>query len=1467
MKTRPRRAGAWLCSTALLLVCWQLVPRHGAGTSGSEGSRVRLSPAVGEEAREQIWTAKSGNRPDALHAGVAPVECDHCKTGAAIPSSSLPLALDFVQRLAGENAKGETSFPLPDGREARGIIEIRVPGPTGEIDTLSGRLTHPGPGRFSFTRERLEGVSYPLSGTVEIFACETAYRVERRDGGDPQLVALPADAVVCRGMVKVDAGEIAEIPSEHPTNVPIPTYQNGVIPLQSLPGAAAVAYLDFDGEAGPHVHWGVFNAQSPNYSNARIRGVWMRVAEDFAPFNINVTTDLGVYLAAPVNSRQRCIITPTRNAAPSAGGVANIGSFNKSSEISCWAYNLGTEKVCAETISHELGHTLFLFHDGRSFPVLETYYDGHGDGAPQAWGPMSWGPIMGSAYNPSLTQWSKGEYTGANNSEDDLALITSLNNAVDYRGDDAGETLATARYLEIQANNTAAGQGIIGMNTDRDAYRFKTSATGTTTLTVRAVTAGPNLDVLAELVNSSGTVVANGASNLSLDSTVTASLPAGEYTLRVSGSGFGNPSTTGYTAYGSIGAYSFTGTVANAVRPSRFTILEAAPLGSAVGTVVPLLAHGANSLQFTIASGNTGNAFNLDPATGALTVANTSAIDFEALSTNWEIPAWFEMFVNLQDQANPALNEVLRVVVHVSNVNEGPMMTGGSVVIPERLRAGGQVFTVTAIDPDRFDRVASYQIIAGNTGNAFAISASGVISTVAPPSLAGGTSYTLTVRAQDAGSPVASSTATVTVHLIATPPGMNPGGTRRTLYDGISGSTLTSLTSNSRFPLEPDREVDLTRMADSGQGTDLGSSTRAFLIVPYTATYTFWIGGDDACQLLFAASGDWHGATPIASTSISTAESQWDASPSQKSSAIPLTAGQICYLEARHKQGFSNENFSVGWSASTGGQPVISRVVIPGTYLAPHDLNYRPKVLPATLSLFENAAPGSAFGFAVATDPFNPGQTTTYAITGGNGVGHFAIRPGDGRVTVIDPSLLDPEVSYQLQITATDSGSPTLSGSGNVAIALRSAGPLLSSLDVQASPPESASTFGSGVFRLQQEVPISVIPSGALSFQGWTGSGINDVASLATDVVVDTRPTGVAGANFTSMSLTNSIGPLASVEATSGFTWSLLGGGSGSNMDVVTSTVLGSGEALRIDGVTGETRGLLGTMATPASLAVGDTLSLSIDGHYHEPPGNSTAGLIVGFTSSTMLDRTVAARFGTGASAGFSLIRDLNNDNSPGTGSYQVFAATPSGPPIAAVSITPFTVTLSLNRTSETHWTIAAAMGGAMLTTAPVSVTLNSVYDCIVVRNNGLNSDFTIDNVLVSRSAAKTVIASFIQLDSYPAWISGFPLSGDAAEKDADPDGDGFSNLAEMHLGFNPVDAGSRLTLSMGGLQDGVASLVANRLVTAGTFTLQWSGSLTGPWTGSQVLPVAAEGWNVPIPAAASGSRQFYRLSYVPPLP
>ena len=150
------------------------------------------------------------------------------------------------------------------------------------------------------------------------------------------------------------------------------------------------------------------------------------------------------------------------------GGVAYVGSFTWPSDTPAFVFedNLfnGSEKHVAEAITHEAGHGLGLEHDGTNAGV--EYYTGHGSGA------TGWAPIMGNGYSRELTQWSKGEYPNANNTEDDLSIITT-SNGFGYRPDDHGDVLTAATALNPAGDTILAGEGIIERNTDRRLFLFR----------------------------------------------------------------------------------------------------------------------------------------------------------------------------------------------------------------------------------------------------------------------------------------------------------------------------------------------------------------------------------------------------------------------------------------------------------------------------------------------------------------------------------------------------------------------------------------------------------------------------------------------------------------------------------------------------------------------------------------------------------------------------------------------------------------------------------------------------------------------------------------------------------------------------------------------------------------------------------------------------------------------------------
>jgi chitodextrinase len=327
--------------------------------------------------------------------------------------------------------------------------------------------------------------------------------------------------------------------------------------LQSLPGAAGCVLLDFDGQYVSGTPWNGGNpidAQPSGMSDAAIQEAWEVVSEDYRPFKVNITTNEAVFNSYPKSMRMRAIFTPTTTAAPGTGGVAYIGSFSWNDDTPCWVFVL-SGKNGGEAASHEVGHTFSLGHDGRTTPS-EAYYAGQGN----------WAPIMGVSYYKTITQWSKGEYTSANNLEDDLSKISGANFGVGYRNDDHGNTTGAATALKIGSGGAVSATenfGIVERTSDLDFFSFTTSG-GTVSLNINTVARDGDLDILAKLYNSGGTLI-NSYDPNGLNSSISTSLAAGTYYISVDGTGVGNPAVDGYSDYASLGSFFISGTVPNTV--------------------------------------------------------------------------------------------------------------------------------------------------------------------------------------------------------------------------------------------------------------------------------------------------------------------------------------------------------------------------------------------------------------------------------------------------------------------------------------------------------------------------------------------------------------------------------------------------------------------------------------------------------------------------------------------------------------------------------------------------------------------------------------------------------------------------------------------------------------------------------------------------------------------------------------
>lgn len=379
-----------------------------------------------------------------------------------------------------------------------------------------------------------------------------------------------------------------------------------VFNLETNPGASKTIYLNFLGANLNGTAWrpagstwdGLAPAftldgdTSTNFSAAElaaIKEIFARVACDYAPFNVNVTTKAPT--SAQINRSSSsdsvygtvCLFSniSSQTGYSGAGGVAYVGVFNS---VNAEYYKpalvfpsqlANAAKYIAEAASHEIGHNLNLGHDGTS---TSGYYSGQGSSP-------GWAPIMGVGYYKSLTQFSRGTYSGANNTENDFTRIAG--EGVGYWQDFVGNDSATAQLLaladgdgdgvsdKLQIGGSIELTASDGLGApDQDFYGFLAPSNGDVTINVRNAlyyfdpavgqyTYAPvasgfgNLRLDARLHDASGTVLADWNQNGSLDVadfSVSGLVGGQNYYLSILSNA---NSPDGEDTYGSVGDYVF----------------------------------------------------------------------------------------------------------------------------------------------------------------------------------------------------------------------------------------------------------------------------------------------------------------------------------------------------------------------------------------------------------------------------------------------------------------------------------------------------------------------------------------------------------------------------------------------------------------------------------------------------------------------------------------------------------------------------------------------------------------------------------------------------------------------------------------------------------------------------------------------------------------------------------------------
>lgn len=370
----------------------------------------------------------------------------------------------------------------------------------------------------------------------------------------------------------------------------------------SCPTAKQVIYLDFTGyvddfkanvmsarlgledssltfvQTAPFAYKGRFGDLTQTYPTAdAIYDIWRMVAEDFAAFEVDVTTEAPTYEALVKTSEtdmaygKRVVIGyATGTSTPwyvGGGAFSGGGTFGFQYDRPVYVFSQQSRQNIAAQVTHEVGHTLGLAHDGGTFyfdDMVEgttdfytsDYYRGveiTRSGAVNttlyAQTDLEWFPVMGGAPTPSgtseyfyddgdfINQWNSGTYSSAKNTEDDFAILLGLQEgsgtsftetpcyaaatrSLSLREDEAGDTLATAKALGALSETATTVEAIIGkqydsttqaVQNDVDVFAVTVQTPGTLSVKVtpnyKGLTEGSSLDAMVEVVASDETTL------------------------------------------------------------------------------------------------------------------------------------------------------------------------------------------------------------------------------------------------------------------------------------------------------------------------------------------------------------------------------------------------------------------------------------------------------------------------------------------------------------------------------------------------------------------------------------------------------------------------------------------------------------------------------------------------------------------------------------------------------------------------------------------------------------------------------------------------------------------------------------------------------------------------------------------------------------------------------------------------
>ena len=467
--------------------------------------------------------------------------------------------------------------------------------------------------------------------------------------------------------------------------------------------------------------------------------------------------------------------------------------------------------------------------------------------------------------------------------------------------------------------------------------------------------------------------------------------------------------------------------VALTVTDTSANLAETAAVSAAVVDVDNTGDDDISPLAWSITSGNDDGVFAIGATTGAITVADTTNLDFETTAS-------YDLVVQVSDGAGQTDTETITITI----TNSAPTVTDTAANLAETASASDAVVTVSTTGDD--DSL-TWSIASGNDDGVFAIGAStGAITVADTTNLDRETtaSYDLVVRATDGTTP---DTETITITITDVAPTVTDtaanlaetasasdavvtvsttGDTTSLTWsiasgndDGVFaiGASTGAITVADTTNLDRETTASYDLVVQATDGTTPDTETITITITDVAPTVT-----DTSANLAETASAS--DAVVTVSTTGDTTSLTWSIASGNDDGvfAIGASTGAITVADTTNLDREATASYDLVVQATDGTTPDTETITITITDVAP-------TVTDTAANLAETAAVSAAVVTVSTT-----GDTTglTWSIASGNDDGVFAIGASTGAITVADTTNLDREAtaSYDLVVRATDGTTP-----------------------------------------------------------------------------------------------------------------------------------------------------------------------------------------------------------------------------------------------------------------------------------------------------------------------------------------------------------------------------------------------------------------------------------------------------------